>query len=345
VLKNNYEIMNTKYMEVKMKILFVDQNSQYLKERLKELKLKFPNHEFIEISKTDENFINELKTADGIVNGYLEEKYINLCKNLKIVFVPFAGVNNLDLKPLFERNIMISNSHGNGKHVAERAFSLALTLIGKIHNYHDDLKVGKWHGFTVYESAKKTWTSMYEKKCGILGLGSIGLNLAKLLKVFDCEIIGYKRNLDVLPENIDKISNELEEVFENSDIVFVCLPLTDKTEGIIDKKYLNEMKNKFLINVGRGPIIKEKDLYEALESKSLKGFAGDVWYNYPTNEKKFILPSNYPLHLLENVLLSPHVAGYNLEAVEGSIDGAFENIISFLEKGKPIHSVNKNEKY
>lgn len=326
-----------------MKIVFGNPLSEYFYQKVEELKRKYPSHKFVIKNKEEEDFINEIKDADCIVDGHLDEEIIKFAEELKVVFVPFAGIDKLSTKVLKEKGVIVSNSHGNARTVAERALALTLSLMGRVVEYNNDLKKGIWHGFSVREKADDTWESIQNKTCGIIGVGNIGLNIAKYLKIFDCKTIGFKRNINISCENIDELNDNLDYVLNKSDILFLSLPLTKNTKGIINNNYLSKMHNKFLINVGRGHLIEEKDLYKALKENTIKGFASDVWYIYPDKESKYKIPSKYPIHLFKNVVLSPHVAGYNDVATKGSIEGTIENIAEYIENGKPKNIFNLNE--
>lgn len=318
-----------------MKILFMNKLNSYWKDRIVETKKIFPEAEFIDWENV-KDLHDIIDKVDALVYGdNLTESLLEMAKNLKVIFVPYAGVNQLPLEMLKEKNILVSNSHGNARVVAERALVLALSLLGKIIEYHKDLERGIWHGFSAGESVKNSWVSIQNKTCGILGLGNIGKHLASMLKGFDCKVIGYKRNTSEKIENVDEISSELEYVIEKSEIIFVTLPLSKYTKGLIGERIFDIMENKYLINVGRGDVINQKALYEALVNNKIAGAAIDVWYNYPTIEKPATLPSNYPITALKNVVLSPHVGGYNTDATKYSIDETIKNIAAFLETGKP----------
>jgi phosphoglycerate dehydrogenase-like enzyme len=302
----------------------------------------------IESEFKDVNFIftrskldteKELKDADVFIGGYLTDEEINNSRNLKVVFVPWAGVDILPVESIVKKGIVVSNSHGNARIVAERAFSLALSLLGKIPQYHNDLQKGIWHGFSVGFKEEDLWESMWNKKCSILGLGTIGRYLAKLLKAFDCEVIGFKREITKI-DNVDYVTNDLSEAVEKSEIIFVILPLTKHTQGIIDWDIISKMKGKFLINVGRGAVIDEKALYKGLKNNILAGSAIDVWYNYPSKDKKIALPSKYPIHTFDNVVISPHVGGYSIEGQVRRIKDTCESLIQFIKTGVPTNIVN-----
>jgi len=322
----------------KMKILFQHIKMEYWHKKIDELKKDFPDLEFI-FEKTPEN----LEKIDLYLGGNIFKEDFEHLNNLKAIFVPYSGVNTLPKKEIQERNIVVSNARGNGRVVAERAVAMTLALLGKIPHYHKDLTHGIWHGFTVFETTEDSWTSIIEKRIGILGTGSIGENIAKYLKPFDCHITGFVRDINKEIKNFDELSDNLDYVIENSDIIFIALPLTESTRNIINEEKLNKMKDKFLINIARGPVVSEKDLYESIKNGILAGAAIDVWYDYPTRENLYKLPSKYPIHTFENVIVSPHVAGYNSKAVQFSIDATVENIRSYLKTGNPKTPVDLNK--
>lgn len=309
-----------------MKGLILTKITDYFAQKIKE----FSNIEWYSSNEID----SVLEQVDFIVGGSLTEQQLKRAKNLKVIFVPWTGTDKLPWKAIKERKIMVSNSHGNGKMVAERALSLSLSLLGRVVEFHNDLEKGIWHGFAVGFKEEDYWYSLQNKKVAILGTGVIGKHLAKFLKGFNCYIVGFKRKIEPI-EGFNEIVDNINDAIKKADVIYLTLPLTDKTYKIINEEKFKLMNNKFLINVGRGELIDEKALYNALNNGILKGFASDVWYNYPSKEKEVVLPFNYPIHKFKNVVLSPHVGGFTIEGQKGRIDELFENIKSFLETGHP----------
>jgi phosphoglycerate dehydrogenase-like enzyme len=325
-----------------MKILFLIKLEDYWLDKYHQLNTEFPNVQFINNTDTEKR-IDLLSDADGVVSGKLTEDEINSAANLKILFIPYTGLNNFPVKLLHEKNIIIARTHANAKYVAEKALALSLALLGKVILYHNDLQKGYWH--RLFDETEQ-WTSLQNKTCGILGYGHIGKNISKLLKGFDCNIIGYKKHLvNNKNEYANEITSDINYVIEKSDILFTCLPLTSETKGLINKSRLQLMKGKYLINVGRGEVIEEKSLYEALNNNILAGAGLDVWYKYPRGEKEPFFPSNYPIHELPNVVISPHKASQTYESIISMIDDTFDNIRSFIQTGKPKIFVDDKKIY
>ncbi len=323
-----------------MKIVFFDIPQKSWVEKVENLK-----NEFKDALLIPNGNLEEIKDADGIVSGHISSEMISKSKNLKIIFVPWAGVNTLPWDEIKKRNIMVSNNHGNAKIVAERALALALAVTGRVVEYHNDLSRGIWHGFSAGDPQSAFWTSIRGKTCGIIGVGSIGREIAKLVKAFDCKVIGFKkRNIEKI-DFVDEISLNLEEVVSKSDIVFVTLPLTPQTRGIINERIISQMHGKFLINVSRGLVIDERALYDGIRKGILQGAAIDTWYRYPDDRSPATLPSAYPIHDFKNVVISPHVGSLTYEGVEEMIDATIENIRSYLKNGRPLDLVDPELMY
>lgn len=300
---------------------------------LESLSRRHPECEFI---LDPEAAKESLPSLDAIIANRLPDEYYASATSLKAVFVPFAGVNHLPTALLLERGVRAFNSHGNAAQVAERALAMTLAYYGRIIEFHEDLKAEKWHGFWVGHGIEDQWPSLYGRKATIFGAGSIGSALAHLLAAFDCETIAYRRHADSpLPPGFSRAEADIRKAVEASELLFVALPLTPATKGLISKDILMSAKGKFLVNVGRGEVVDEEGLYLSLKDGILSGAAIDTWYRYPPSGSDHGAPSNYPIHLLPNVVLSPHVAGSALEAAEANVVQTVENVDDWLA-GKPM---------
>jgi len=328
-----------------MIFLFANRIDPYWENEIGKLRSEFPDHDFVMHNDSEEGR-TFVKTADGIVIGALELGHLANAENLKILFVPWTGLDRLPLKRLHEKKCIVANTHGNANAVAERAFSLCLSLLGKIPTYDHDLRNGTWHGFSVNSPENDKWTSLQDKTVGIVGFGVIGQRIAELLTPFHCKIIALKKNIQVGKKSSPVLyAKSIDEIIEKSEILFLLLPLTDETRSIINLKRLQKMKGKFLINMGRGDLIAEKDLFESVQNNFLKGLAMDVWYQYPTKDNKTVFPSKYPFQNLQNVVLSPHVGGFCYDGHHEMMLETIENIRSYITYGKPVHQANLTEGY
>lgn len=326
-----------------MFVLFLTRIIDYFNQKIEELKIEFPEHEFIIPSNRTEaqKYISE---ASILVTGHLEKEQIINAKKLEYIIVPWAGINGLPLDVIREMGVKVCNNHGNGRIVAERAVALALSLLGRVVEFHNDLSKGIWHGYEAGSKIQDFWFSLQGKKVSILGLGTIGRNIAKLLSGFDCQIMGYKRLLEPV-EYVHYVTNDIDEAVEFGHVIFLSLPLTKSTYGIISKERLYTMNGKFLVNVGRGQLIDEEGLYLALKDGVLAGAAIDTWYLYPSSEFSAQLPSRFPIHSFKNVVCSPHVGGFTLEGQKGRIDETIETIRDILSSKTPKNIVDLDLEY
>ena len=245
-------------------------------------------------------FTNQISEAEIVVSGNLLEADVH--DGIKALIIPFVGYNRVDLDMLIKHEIALFNTQVNGVFVAERALGLSLNLLGKIVRDHQQLQNNMW---STYESPSE-WTSLRKMKVGLLGYGVIGRALHDMMKPF--EITAY--TIDRKKEYCDIILvDSVEKLVDSVDILFVQVPLNDGTEGMIDSKILQRMKDKFLINVGRGKVIDEDALYQVLKDGTLKGFASDVWYQYPKKRTEKKAPTKYPICEMDHVVCTSHSAG------------------------------------
>ncbi len=298
--------------------------------RIDALRLEFPQHTFLHGLKPDAPEATEL---DALLAGQLPKETYLASPRLKAIFQSFTGINHLPLRQLADRGVHVYNVHANAFDVAEKALAMTLAYFGRIVEYHNDLKQGLWHGFWVRRGAEDNWDSLFGHKCAILGTGAIGCELAKLLKAFHCEVYGWRRKTGMaLPEGFDEVIPDLKEAIARAEIVFVALPATPLTDGLLTREILATMKDKVLVNVGRGSIVDEEGLYLALKDGVLRAAAIDTWYTYPQTGRNGP-PSRFPIHELPNVILSPHVGGTTNQATLRAIDITVGNIRDFLAKG------------
>jgi len=210
------------------------------------------------------------------------------------------------------------------------------------------LRMGKWHGFVSGEPT----IQLYGRNLGIVGLGSIGLEIAKRALSLGMKVYAVKRSLKK-EEMLDKqygltflgTTEQLAYVIIQSEFIIISLPLTSKTKNMIDDRMLKLMKGKYLINIGRGRIIDEKALYFHLKNGTLAGAAIDTWYQYPDKDSPVILPSKYDFQELPNVIMSPHNAGYSDRAIEENILMVYNNIKRIFHGQEPENRVNLTEGY
>lgn len=290
--------------------------------------------------------LDQIADIDVLVSHRLSLAAAEKALRLKALFVPIVGLNQLPLACLQARQVAVFNCHGNAFSVAERALALALAGFGRIVEYHNDLSRELWHGFWIGRGKEDFWHSIQGYACTILGTGAIGQRLASFLKAFECPVTGFRRQTaaEAVP-GFDRVTADLPTALSGAEIVFVALPLTEATRGLIGGRELACMKGAFLVNVGRAEIVDEAALYAALWQGQLAGAGLDVWYQYPAAGTDSIAPSRYPIHKLPNVVLSPHVAGSTFEAAELNISQTVQNLVTYLRTGSARHRVDLEAQY
>jgi len=327
-----------------MRIVFLNKLNRLWIEKINRLRDEFADVVFVSDFK---NVDQEIETANGLVTTAAPLDLLQKSPHLEIVFFPYAGPDALPWEYLRQQHIRISNVHGNAFSVAERACALALSFYGNIIEYHHDLKRSRWHGiWAAKPSIGDTWSSIRGRTCAILGTGAIGQCLARFLKTFECRVIGFKkRPVDEPPLDFDQITYDLREALTKSELIFVTLPLTKDTRGLISAEILMQLHGKFVVNVGRGKVIDEEGLYRSLKGGILKGAAIDAWYEYPQPGQADVAPSQYPFHELPNVILSPHIAGFTPRMVKENIAQTIENIRAYILSGNPNSEVDLDLMY
>jgi len=336
--------------EMKILILSKKVKSQVWEKAFNELNKKAKlNLEFIIPKKDERETIRKyLKEVEAVIGGTFSKEDLEQAKKLKLIQIPFAGVDKLNFS-LYKNypDIFICNIHANKNAVAEHAFALILALAKNIVTNDRDLRLGRWHGF----SAKESTVQLQGKSLGIVGLGSIGWEIAKIGHTLGMKVYALKRKIeekDLKKKNILEFLGEkkdLEKVIKKSDFIVVAVPLTKETKGLIGKKELKLMKGKYLINISRGVVIDEEALFKSLKEGNLTGAAIDTWYQYPSSEQREVLPSKYDFNKLDNVVMSPHTAGYTDRALEENIKSVFDNIVKIYYGEEPESRIDPELEY
>ncbi len=247
--------------------------------------------------------VSDVRKCHYLISGKYNQTNYN--PSLRGVIIPYTGHNGISLKAMKEKNLQLYVIPVRSKYVALKAVTLTLALLGKTVYYHNLLKEGYWSSKEDFR--RNPWESIIGKSVGLFGYGRIGKRIHAMLKDFDCDFYTIDRG-KAYPNEIILVKN-LTNLVQVSDIIIIAAPLNPTTEEIFSERLLSRMKSKYLINVGRGNIVDEKALYHALLTQTLKGYASDVWYNYPKGKEK-MKPSSYPLYELDNVILSNHSGGF-----------------------------------
>jgi lactate dehydrogenase-like 2-hydroxyacid dehydrogenase len=281
------------------------------------------------------------------IGNKISKELIDVAEKLELIQVPGAGVDNLDLKLLYNKNIQVCNSHSNAPYVAEHAVALLFSLLKKI-SIHDRLmRDGLW--FRPKHDKRDDHylsDSIIGKTVGFLGFGNVAQNIARFLSGFEVSFIAYEKkpNRHKNAVKIDYFS--LNEVMARSDILFITLPLTDETKDSVSIENLKLMKDSaYLVNISRGPVVNQEALYESLKGNYIRSAAIDVWYDDICIEGDKKYPSKrYPFHKLQNIVLSPYRASY-IREMSPHLSDVVDNLVLFATKNKLKNIVDIYEEY
>ncbi|MBA9027037.1 D-2-hydroxyacid dehydrogenase [Peribacillus huizhouensis] len=240
-----------------------------------------------------------------------------------------AGVNTFPLKQLEEKEVIVTSANGvHAYPISETIFSLMLGLTRKLHTY-------------VKQQQSKIWDEadvsleIHKKTIGIIGVGAIGLETAKIAKAFGMKVLGV-RHSGKTEEYVDTMYRieHLNEVLPQCDYVVVTLPLTNETKYLFGtEQFKNMKKSAFFINIARGQIVREDEMITALKLKEIAGAGLDVFTVEP-------LPENSPLWNLENVIITPHSSGITEYYDQRVIEDIFiPNLKSYVDNKTPTINI------
>jgi phosphoglycerate dehydrogenase-like enzyme len=234
-----------------------------------------------------------------------------------------AGINSMPLDKMESLGVILTSANGvHAYPISETIFALMLGLTRKIHTYVRNQTLKTWHhsGLNL---------EIHGKTIGIIGVGAIGKETAKIAKAFGMNVLGV-RHSERQEEFVDRMyrSHQLNEILPQCDYVVVTLPLTVETHHLFGKQQFELMKKTaFFINIGRGPIVDEEALITALNGEQIAGAGLDVFEKEP-------LEKNSPLWDMENVIVSPHTAGATEHYAERVIEDIFIPNLKLYIKGQ-----------
>lgn len=289
-----------------------------------------------------------LQEADAVLATAIPESVLRRATSMRFLGVSLAGVDHLPADLLRTRGVVVASAHTNGIYVAERALALILGFLGNIAPFDRDLRAGIWHGFANRESADASWHSLRGMTVALLGTGSIGMGVARLLEPFDCTLKGYRRTAAPAQPPLTEVTTHLHTAVAGADVVVCSLPLTEATTGLLDHEAFRAMRGALFVNVGRGAIADEAALFDALQNGTLRGAAIDTWYRYPRTAEdraREFFPAEHPFHTLDNILLSPHLGGYTPQATAASLQDVMRQLDIYIASGYLEEAVDLENGY
>ncbi|MHA2269370.1 MAG: NAD(P)-dependent oxidoreductase [Promethearchaeota archaeon] len=296
---------------------------------------------------TEEELIQLARDADIIVCTRLSPVVLKNAKMLKLIQKTGAGVDALPFDAIGDDVFVANTSGANPVPLAEGAISLLLALARRVVQRNKLFpNIDRHRG-----------TELRGKKVGIIGLGNIGIEIAKRLQAFEMKILALKRmkSFDLQNEmNLEFLGGpeDLDYVLTESDFIVVIVPLTPATRGMIGAREIGLIKpSAYLINVARAAIIEEEALYLALKENRIAGAALDVWWIPhwwdPSWKPELTKPSRFPFWELPNVIATPHNIGYAdfTKYSEKVVRIIVENIANIANGKPPINQVDKENQY
>ena len=296
-----------------MKVLHIDTNHPLLIQQLSEL--GFENHEDYSSSKTEVE--NRIHLYDGIIirsRFSIDKTFLDRASNLKFIGRVGAGLENIDCEYAASKGIeLISAPEGNRNAVGEHALGMLLSLFNKLNKADGEVRKGEWL------REENRGVELDGKTVGLIGYGNMGKAFAKKLRGFDINVIFYDIQPNIGDENAIQVS--LSVLQNRADVLSLHTPETPKTIEMIDESFINSFSKPFwLINTARGKSVVTKDLVFALQSGKILGAGLDVLeYEKSSFENLFDgqLPTEFEYLInSDNVILSPHVAGWTKESKE-----------------------------
>ena len=327
-----------------MKILIVHYHSfelwhapAWIRERLEK---DFPEHTFVQLQNYD-RAPEEIPDTDVFIGWSLRPEQFIAAKKLKWIHSPAAAVHQLMFPELIRSNVLLTNSTGiHGPVVAEHAIAVLLALAKRLPQAMQYQAKKIWSQDQLWQEQPRP-REVADATVLVVGMGGIGSEFTVRAKALGMKVLAVRENPAKGNGGADAVFSpaQINEVLPQADYVFLCTPVTPATTGLINAERLRRMKpDSYLINVGRGPLIDEPALLDALQNRRIAGAALDVFNEEP-------LPADSPFWSLDNLLITPHTAAVTERLWERHYRLIVENLKRFIA-GKPLlNEVDKTRGY
>ena len=274
---------------------------------------------------------SRIQDADIVISNkvVINANIMDNTTHLKLICIAATGMNNVDLDHAKEKGIAVKNVAGySTQSVVQHTFAMALYLIEKMAYYDSVVKSGAWSKAGLFTDVSKPFFEIAGKKWGLIGLGNIGSEVAKVATAFGAEVCYYSTSGKNHSQPYSRV--KLEELLEGCDIISIHAPLNEKTENLISASNLGLVKEgALLLNLGRGSIVNEADLADELNRREL--YAGlDVLTPEPIAENNPLMHIKHK----ERLLITPHIAWASIEARQKLLAGIVENIEHYIKGEK-----------
>lgn len=296
---------------------------------LQKLKARCPQVTFMACEDTD-CLEKHLPETDILISFQCDQSMLDRAPNLKWVQALSTGVDSFPRSSLSQRDIILTSTRGiHARHMAEYAIAAMVMLARNLHRIVKNQTSHTWEKFPQGE--------IHGKVLAVVGLGSIGREIARKAAFLGMEVHGVKKHPEKLPD-VRGVSgmDGLDHVLGFSDFVINLLPLTPETEDLFNKERFSSMKEgACFINMGRGGSVNEDDLVHALQTNRLGGFVSDVFKQEP-------LPADHPLWDEDKAMITPHICGESTVYMDKAIPVIEHNIQAFIQ-GRPEDMINRVE--
>ncbi|WP_397302904.1 2-hydroxyacid dehydrogenase [Nonlabens ulvanivorans] len=294
-----------------MKVLHLDSNHDILASMLEDA--GYTNH--FDYTSSKESILKVISDYDGLIvrsRFPIDQGFLNAAQKLKFIGRVGAGLENIDLDVAQKLHIACYNApEGNRNAVGEHALGMLLSLFNHLNRADQEVRKGIWL------REENRGLELEGKTVGLIGYGNMGKSFARKLSGFDCKVLFYDLKNGLEDKNATQVS--LKELQSQADVLSLHTPQTTLTTGMVNKEFIAGFKKAFyLINTARGKSVITADLVEALESGKIKGAGLDV-LEYEKSSFTSLFDKEMPLPFkkllkMDNVLLSPHVAGWTIES-------------------------------
>ena len=270
-----------------------------------------------------------IKTAEIIITNkvVITAQMMEETPQLKLICIAATGMNNVDLDAAKLMGIEVKNVAGySTQSVVQHTFAMALYLIEKMAYYDHVVKSGKWTDSELFTDVSRPFFEIAGKRWGIIGLGSIGKEVARVATAFGAKVCYHSTSGENYDQKYPHV--ELESMMRECDVISIHCPLNDRTHNLINASNLGFLKEgSVLLNLGRGSIVNEADLAKELDKRNI--YAGlDVLTPEPVAEDNPLMD----VVNQDRLLITPHIAWTSIEAREKLLEGIVENIKTFMEK-------------
>ena len=255
----------------------------------------------------------------------LNESVLSQLPKLRYIGVCATGYNNIDINSTNKYGIVVTNVKAYGPaSVAQHTFALLLALVNHIELHSQSVRNGDWAASEDFCYWKTPLVELAGKTIGLVGLGDIGSQVAKIASAFGMKVIAFRKNPEQT-HNTDIEMVSMETLFKQSDVISLHCPLTEETKDLINAERLSWMKpTAYLLNTGRGPLINEEDLANALKNKTIAGAGLVVLSCEPPR-------TDNPLITAPNCVITPHIAWASFEARKRLLQMVADNLSAFME--------------